>query len=816
MQQDKIKKIILVGGGSAGHVLPLLSVAQQIRKQDKNSYFYYLGSGSSLERAEVRSLKISYYKVLSGKWRRNISFSVLLRNLFDLSKVFLGLFQSFYLIAKIRPDIIFSKGGFVSVPVSLVAGLMRIPLVLHESDASLGLANSISLRFASRIATAFPVSFYAKKVRAKGFYAGVPLRQQFTINKYKVSDDYILFMGGSLGAERLNNIFYSIGEKLLKKHKVVHLTGRNGYEKAKSYKESLPSGLRPKYTPIDYTQDVAKLISSAKLVVSRAGASSIFEIAAFSKKAILIPIDAAVAPHQLYNAKVLKDTGLAELFMQDEDPEKLPLLISKVIKSNLSLGPLSFKKSSEVLAEEILDFLDKRNFLSKIKKIFLVGVNGVSMKGLKHIFEKLGKTVVGSDVKTGGHSKDNITDDLDLVVYSSAITKNSPGYIELEEAHKKKIPTAKRSQVIGKLMQATNGISVSGMHGKTTISLLLARIFEADGLLPTYLVGAPYSSDRPSYRLGQGSDFVSEACEYDDSFLDFSTRIAIISNIEREHLDYFKGGISQIKKHFIQFCRQVKPGGAIVYCADDHNTCDVIKKARGYIDHSNISLYSYGFKKGADFRVKKYRVGAGLSSFDIKFKDEALSVATHIIGRHFALNVAAVLATCIHRGVDIETALAVIADYRGAKRRMEFVARVNDASFYDDYAHHPTEISVTLKAFEEMFPNSRKILIYEPHQQKRFNDFYNDFKQSFRNSDFDIIGILPVCKIIGRDESQKKSSFNLVSDLRKFDDKYYFLKNYTQAVKFLDDNLKKNDIVVTMGATDVYRIIDNYINSKKY
>lgn len=810
------KKIVFVGGGSAGHVLPLLSVAKKIKQKEAKLDFFYFGSGNIFERKEIASERIKYYKILSGKWRKNLIFLVFIRNIFDLFKVGLGFFQSIYLLVKTKPDVIFSKGGFVSVPVAFAAGLLGIPLIIHESDICLGLANRISLKFSVKIATAFPLFFYSREVQKKGFYAGVPLREQFLNNRYKLSDEYVLFTGGSLGAERLNEIFYSIGQQILEEHKVVHLTGRNGYDKAKAYRESLPKNLKSKYTIIDYSQGMAKLISSAKLVISRAGASSIFEIASFSKRAIFVPIDEEVASHQLYNAKLLKKVGLSEIFIQDEEPKKLLGLIEKMLRSNQNLASLSFKLSAELIAEEILDFLKKEAFLSKIHKVFLIGSGGVSMKGLRYLFEKLDKTVVGSDIRKGGHSRDNITDDLDLVIYSSAITKDSPGYVEAEQAIKKNIPVLKRSGAIGELMKTKNSIAVSGMHGKTTISLLLARIFETDGRLPTYLVGAPYSKDNPSYELGRGEDFIAEACEYDDSFLDFAENVAVISNIEEEHLDYFRGGIAQIKEHFVSFCKNIKPGGALIYCFDDINTRDVVRKVERLMSDRNISLYSYGFEKGSDYRLSNYDSNGGLMSFCVRFKDKSYTVFSQIAGEHFALNATAAMAVCSHCNIDPRVTLSAIANYRGGKRRMELVARQNEVSFYDDYAHHPTEISATARAFEQMFPKSRKILIYEPHQQKRFNDFYKRFLDSFKSSKFDLVGVLPVFRVVGRDARRGRSSQDLVKDLRKINSKYYFLKDYNHAVRFLDDNLKKNDIVVTMGATDVYKIIDKYLKNKKY
>lgn len=808
-------KVVFVGGGTAGHVLPLLAVAQDLKNKMPQVRLYYFGSGQPLEKSEVSGQRIKYFKIQSGKWRRNLGVFILLRNAFDLIKTSFGLFQSIYLLVQIRPSVVVSKGGFVSVPVSIASGILRIPLIIHESDLQMGLANRVALRFASRVGTAFPVTMYSRAVQRKAFYSGVPLRKEFVRPRCKISNEHILIMGGSLGARKLNELVFAIGEKLLSRHKVVHITGKAGYEAALKYRESLPKGIKARYRVFDYSSDMAKLISSAKLVISRAGASSIFEIGSFGKRAILVPIEESVAPHQKYNAHILKKAGFVEVFEQDQDAEKLLALVEKSLKGKPGTASLSFKYSSRLMADEIIEQIERRR-LDRYGNIFLVGVEGVSMKGLKYIFEKMGKRVSGSDAKAGGHSRSNITDDLDLVVYSSAVSKRSEGYVEIEEAIKKRIPTMKRSEAIGIMMKGRNGISVSGMHGKTTISLLLARIFELDGRRPTYLVGAPNAKSNPAFEYGPGKDFVAEACEYDDSFLDFTTSSAIISNIEREHLDYFKGGLEEIKKHFVMFCNTIKPGGALLYCIDDKNTVAVTGRARPLLVDKNISMISYGFSPKADFKIVGYKIENGLAKFSIRHGSHAYSVITSIVGRHFAKNATAAFALSVHHGVGTRTALAAIAEFTGAKRRMEFVSRTNGMSFYDDYGHHPTEIAVTTEAFSQMYPKARKVLIYEPHQQNRFNDLYDDFFNVFAKTKFDIVGILPVHRVEGRDSKTGKTSRDLVKKLAQGGRGFVFLDSYRSGVRFFHDNLKKGDIVVTMGATDVYKITEQYLRGLKY
>jgi len=806
-------KVLLVGGGTAGHVLPLLAVTENLKEANHKLEFVYFGSGSAYEKREVIRKKIRYQKILSGKWRRNYDISVVARNLFDLCKVVLGIIQSIFFIKREKPDLILSKGGFVSVPVSIAAGWLKIPLIIHESDVQLGLANRIALKYAVRIGTAFPVKMYPAHVCAKAFYSGVPLRQEFIKNNYRILNRHLLLIGGSQGAEKINKIFFAIGLEVLKKHRVVHITGAGDINRARTYRESLPYNLRRKYQVLAYTPDIARLIAQSKLVISRAGASTIFEIAAFGKKAIFIPISESVAPHQLINATVLAKSKLAHLFLQTQKPEELLSLIDKAIKSDIKLRKISFIHSTEAISTAVLDQLESQK-LKQFNQIHLIGIGGVSMKGLKYLLEKMKKKVFGSDLKSGGHSAKNIGRDTDLVVYSSAITAQSQGFIEIKEAQKRRLAILKRSQMIGLLMKGKNGISITGMHGKTTISMMVSRIFELDGRDPTYLIGAPNSDESPAYRFGAGSDFVAEACEYDDSFLDFSTTAAIISNIEAEHLDYFKGGIEEIKKHFLRFCRTIKPGGTLVYCADDNNTVAVVKSARLFFTEQNITAVSYGFCVGADYRISDYRIDQMLTHFSIKDSHNKYRVIAGFTGKHFARNATAAFALATQLGVNEEVSLAALVNYRGARRRMEFITRSGNISFYDDYAHHPSEVSATLEAFCQLFPKTRKFLIFEPHQQQRFNDLFSDFAEVFKKAGFDRYGLLPVYRVEGRDSRGGKTSIELAKKLGD-GQKYFPLRDYNDAVNYLKGNLKSGDIVVTMGATAVDQVIRMYLKDKK-
>ena len=802
--QNKIKRIVMVGGGTGGHIYPLISVANELKSQVKCELLF-LGSGTAVEKDVLEFESIKFKRIYSGKFRRNFSFSSFIRNFSDLFRILAGFFQSFFVLSAFKPDIIFSKGGFVSVPVCYAARLLRIPLLIHESDVMPSLTTKACSSWAQAVFTAFPIGVYPLWLRKKAIYTGLPIRDDFQKIK-KLSEEYILIIGGSSGALRLNDLMFEALPKILRNHKVVHLVG-NSEEGAFGFKQNLEKRLQENYEFYKYRADIANLLKDAKLVISRAGATSIFEISALNKRTILIPISETVAPHQRLNAELISSLHLGEVVYEEEGSTKLLKTIDAILKKKESplISSLYFPGSEKYIAKLITDFIGYTS-LSRIKNIFMIGIGGVSMKGLAQILTKMGKNVKGSDLKTGGHSSKNINMSYDLVIYSSAASSHSPARVEHKMAKKLKIPIIKRSRMIGQLMEGHRGISVSGMHGKTTTSSLISQILVRGGLDPSFLIGSEYKQDSPSYNWGNGIDFVSEACEYDGSFLDFPTKIAVVTSIEEEHLDYFKGGLADIISAFSEFISNIHPGGLLVYCQDDPNVSRLVSKMRRELILKKIKLISYGFSDGSNAKIGAYKVEDGIC----KFKIDNREFSSRKMGRYFALNCAASYAVARFLGVSEDIVLRSVAEFSGASRRFEFLGERNGVLVYDDYGHHPTEIRVTLEALKEAYPNRRKFIIFQPHQQKRFNDFYKDFKMVFKEADVQAIALLPVFSVAGRDEDAMKSTEDLVKELKNHK-KYYYLENYENALNFLSQNVKKGDVIMTMGATDIYKVAEQFL-----
>jgi len=796
------KCVVLTGGGTGGHVYPLLELARIMRDEFR---LVYVGSGNKFEREAVKNLGLEYKAVLSGKVRRNISFLTFLQNIVDFMKFTLGTIRSFFTLLSIKPDIIFSKGGYVALPICLAGKMLGVKTVIHESDTLPGLSNRIVSRFARRILVGFPINAYIPAFASRAIHVGVPVRPDFFANSKEIGKS-ILFIGGSSGAQGLNELVYKITPKLLSRHKVIHVVGKENLKGALEFRESLNLSQKTKYEPIAYTDQMSKLIRDAGVVVSRSGATAIFEVMASARPLVLVPIPLGVTLHQFANARYLQKRGWAEVFDQTKDPE---ILISKIEKAfekrNCGMPELLVRQSSQKIKRILVDEMDSE--LNLYQYIHLIGSGGISMRGIGTILKQLGKRITGSDLKVGGHSTENINKNLDLVVYSSAAGSTSAAKIEHEAARRLKIKTIKRSRAIALITQNKSVVSISGMHGKTTTASIAARIFESAGYRPSYLIGAlPTFSNQTAKFVSDSEHFVLEACEYDGSFLDFESEAAIITNVEEEHLDYFTGGLEEIINKFAQFIGKIKPGGVLIYCNDDKNIKKVLGKADQTIIDKSIDLVSYGFDKSSDFVVKKPIFENGTSRFKISHDKEVREVISPIPGDHFALNCAACLALSSYFGIESRVAIDTIAGFIGASRRFDYVGETQTIKIYDDYGHHPTEITKTLQALKQMFPTNKCVVVFEPHQQKRFDDFYNEFYRVFAAAEIDRLIILPVFRIAGRDTQAQKNSQELVNQLKKAGKEAIFAQNYFEAVNFLIKNMPRGSVLLTLGATNVDRV----------
>lgn len=330
---ERVHHLWLVGGGTGGHIVPLLAVAE-ILGRDTGVHLTYIGERDGMEYGLARKAGIPFKSVTSGKFRRYVTPASFFLNSRDFFRILKGIFTSYRLIKHKRPDLVFSKGGPVAVPVVIAAWLSGVPIVTHESDVAMGLANRVIGRFAHHVMTAFPAKYYPAWMARKIVHVGLPLRSEFCRQSRIVQHKrrpMVLVTGGSQGSVTLNRAVAAILPDLLPKADVMHITGEYSYKEFQAVKDDLPDTLAEHYGVIDFTPDMAHYMREATVVVMRSGAT-LFEVASLGKPMILIPLPTAANNHQLKNAEVVIEYKAGLLLMQDNlTPERLYDTIATVL-----------------------------------------------------------------------------------------------------------------------------------------------------------------------------------------------------------------------------------------------------------------------------------------------------------------------------------------------------------------------------------------------------------------------------------------------------------------------------------------------------
>ncbi|SCX78912.1 UDP-N-acetylmuramate--L-alanine ligase [Alkaliphilus peptidifermentans] len=444
--------------------------------------------------------------------------------------------------------------------------------------------------------------------------------------------------------------------------------------------------------------------------------------------------------------------------------------------------------------------------LHEIYHIHLVGIGGISMSAIAEILLKHGYRVSGSDIKDSnlleklrnhgaeifiGHSAENIHNP-DLIVYTAAIKDNNPERVRAKELN---IPEIDRAEMLGSIMKKyKKAIAVSGSHGKTTTTSLISLILEYSGLDPTILVGGELDEIGGNIKIGASPHFITEACEYVESFLKFHPFIGVILNIDEDHLDYFKN-IDHIKEAFKKFALKIPNEGFLIANNDDANVKELFP-------HIKCNIITYGLWEKSHFTATDIKFNTdGFPSFRVIFEGETYGYfQLSVPGYHNIYNSLASIATAHVLGVSPEDICKHISIYKGIHRRFDLLGEVNGAKIIDDYAHHPAEIRATLEAAKN-YPHRNIWCIFQPHTYTRTQALLTEFAKSFDDADHVIITDIYAAREL--DEGKIHSS-KMVELMSHPDAKY--MKNFHDIVNHLYDNLQPQDLVLTMGAGDVYKI----------
>jgi UDP-N-acetylmuramate--alanine ligase len=451
------------------------------------------------------------------------------------------------------------------------------------------------------------------------------------------------------------------------------------------------------------------------------------------------------------------------------------------------------------------------------KKFHFIGAGGIGMSGLAKLLVKNKAIVTGSDQTASslieklcqsgadikiGHSENNLSAETDAVVISAAIKEDNP---ELKLARKRKCKVYKYAQMLGKLMSGYEGIAVAGTHGKSTTSGWLTYCLKEAGFDPNFIVGAEITQLDSSSGVGNSKYFVAEACEYDRSFLNLKPKIACILNIEQDHLDYYKNE-NEIVEAFGEFALGVKPDGVLIANGEDAN----VAKARRKLS-VDFRCDTFGLDKNCNFSAQNIQLNDGLYAFDVYHNGELLGAARiSLPGRHNILNAIAVVAMAVYAGVNPQQTLQLLPNFTGIDRRLMLKAQLAGVTVLDDYAHHPTEIKATLKASRERYQPKRIWCVFQPHQYSRTRFLLDDFSESFKLAD---VTIVPEIYFVRDSEAEKKeiNSQILVERMRANGTEAVFIDSFGKIGDYLKRNVTTGDLVVTMGAGDIWKVADEYI-----
>lgn len=455
--------------------------------------------------------------------------------------------------------------------------------------------------------------------------------------------------------------------------------------------------------------------------------------------------------------------------------------------------------------------------LDKVKNVHFIGIGGAGMSALAYVLIKRGYRVTGSDAKPGymatklakegavvfiGHAACQI-EGAEVVVVSTAIHEDNP---ELVEAKRRQIPVIHRSDVLAYLMNKHHGIAVAGAHGKTTTSSMLGCITHDAGIDPTVVIGGVVASLGGNALNGASDIVVAEADESDGSFLKFNPYIAVITNIENDHLDHY-GSEEKIQEAFAEFVEHLKPEGKAVLCFDN-------AKVRTLAGKTTKLYISYALEgQEADFVAKNIRYNHDGTLFDVYYKDEFLATAHLVIpGRHNVLNALGAIATASLLDIPLETTLKSLEQFHGAKRRFETKGREKGVWVVDDYAHHPTEIGVSLSAAKQTKPE-RLICVFQPHRYSRTKLLLDQFASCFEGCDELIITHIyaasedPIPGITGEMLAKKVEATT--------HQKVTYIEEFKDIEKYLAGKAQGGDLIMTIGAGDVYRIGENLVDALK-
>jgi len=452
----------------------------------------------------------------------------------------------------------------------------------------------------------------------------------------------------------------------------------------------------------------------------------------------------------------------------------------------------------------------------KVRHIHFVGIGGIGMSGIAEVLLNLGYTVSGSDLKDSettehlsslgatvfqGHKSSNLAD-VDVVVTSTAVRPDNP---EVLEAHRRAVPVIPRAEMLAELLKMKVSIAVSGSHGKTTTTSMIATVMDGGGLDPTMVIGGKLGSIGSNARMGHGEFIVAEADESDGSFLKLSPSLAVITNIDREHLDFYRG-IDDIKAAFLQFANIVPFYGSAILCLDDPHVKTILPDIKR-------KTITYGLETAADYRAEGIRFSGAATEYELYYRTEYMgTVSLSVPGMFNVYNSLATVAVARELEMTFPAIQEGLKSYAGVSRRLEIKGEIAGVTVVDDYGHHPTEITATLAAARQVWKN-RMIVVFQPHRYTRTQALFREFLGAFNEADILIVtDIYPASE----DPIEGVTSAALCDGIRsRTQREVHYIPDFKDITDYLMSVVKPGDVVITQGAGSINQVGTFLLNRLK-
>ena len=820
---------VITGGGTSGHVIPALAIAELLQDGGvSKDQLHFVGSTNGIETTLVPPTGIPMSLLTVQGFGRGLSPRALKKNFRTFQVLRNASRHAERLLSSLRPSVVVSVGGYASVPATRAAKKLNIPVVTVSYDRQPGLATRLQARSASGVAVA-----YLPSRLKNASLTGAPVRRVLrnldlsstrtdarTRLSIPIDRKVICITGGSLGSAKLNSVARTLVENNQSRNDicVIHLTGERYID------DDLPildNDAEIVYRRLKSTVAMQDVYSASDLVVARAGASTIAEISTIGIASVLVPWSGAAEDHQTANAKWLDDLGGSLVIDErkttnNEIADQIIDLIDDQAKLRVLANAawLAGKQHRELTLTELIFSVAGQKGRQHIdlrepKRVHIVGVGGPGMSAVATVLAEMGHQVSGSDIRRSelttrlenlgitiniGHNPEVVLG-CDFVTGSPAIAESN---IEYQKARDLNIRVLSRAETLASICRCATSVGVAGTHGKTTTSSMLTTILLGAGKNPSYLIGGDVISLNRGASWSNSELFVVEADESDGTHAQLPLAATILTNIDIDHLDHFKTQAA-IEQSFFDYVGNI--AGPRVLCLDDP-ACALIAQTH------NAITYSVNDKSSADFVATSIKFKNGSSSFGVaqNLGSQSVELGRIILplrGHHNVSNALAALAMAMQFGVEFEQAAQALSNFGGVARRFDVQGVDHGATFVDDYAHLPNEISAVLSGVRDESDNwSRVVAVFQPNRFNRMSVISHLYADSFVSADLIVItdiyssGTEPISGVTGQ----------LVVDAileSHPNSRVIYQPSRTNLVEFLADEIKDGDLCISMGCGDI-------------